>query len=94
MIVKEEELFKIRKVYRDEFKNKVYHVPNKANYGGDAFVYASSVYEANILIEKYKEEDNNNLFDSWGYNLVDEKCYTGELTDESTQIIQGIYYVG
>lgn len=95
MIVHIDDFYKLKPEFVPTFKNKVYNIRVKANYSGEASVYAENVEKANELIEMFKNKDNNNKNDSWGYSFVEESSdFDGYYTDEESGIVRGIYYSG
>jgi len=95
MIVHINEFFKLKPEVVPTFTNKVFHIIPNPMYRGEAKVYAKSIEEANVLIQKFKDGDKNNKRDSFGYCFVEEFNFFGEYTDEPTGLdAGGIYYCG
>ena len=51
---------------------KVYISRSACYYGGISLIAANSAEEANKKIERFKQSDIGNKYDSWGYTSVDE----------------------
>lgn len=72
---------------------KVYKILCKMYYSGYSLIAANSAEEANKMIEAFKESDPSNLYDSFGYRLVDEGDVIESLrADHDGFILHGIYY--
>lgn len=73
----------------------VYKIYPNAHYSGSALVAASSAQEANTHISAFKESDENNNCDSWGYRNVNETDIIEDTYSERNSILDyGIYYSG
>lgn len=75
---------------------KVYKIdPNQYCYSGVSFVAADNAEEANSFIANFKEEDEHNWDDSWGYSYVDENDVMDGLFAQGKGIVyHGIWYNG
>lgn len=74
---------------------KVYKVYSEPHYAGCALVAANSAKEANEFIKSFKDSDENNCCDSYGYCYVDEDDLIEHLSSDIEGLIeQSIYYVG
>lgn len=50
----------------------VYEISSTSDYHGYSLVAAKSASQANTFIEEFKKSDPDNVYDSFGYNFVDE----------------------
>lgn len=74
---------------------KVYEISSNVHYYGIALVAANSAEEANEYIMKFKEDDPNNILDSFGYSFVDEDDCLEDLSSNKAGIVYyGISYSG
>ena len=74
---------------------KVYAIQSKTCYRGMSLISANDAEEANSFIEEFQKSDKTNIFDSWGYMMVDEDDVIEGLWAEEKGIVHyGIYYNG
>jgi hypothetical protein len=75
---------------------KVYSIyPRKECYKGISLVSADTIEEANLMIEKFDQEDIHNVQDSGGYSYVNKNSEIPRLFSDIKGIIfKGIYYYG
>lgn len=74
---------------------KVYKINSACYYHGMGLVAAESAIEANKLIDNFIASDPNNIYDSWGYEHVDEwDCIEPLQSEEKGIVFREIYYNG
>lgn len=74
---------------------KVYVCRSGCYYGGISLIAANNAVEANRKIDLFKQVDEGNKCDSWGYTSVDEDDILEGVYSENNGIIyHGIYYTG
>lgn len=74
-------------------KYNVYKIPAERHYVGSSLVAAVSADEANKFIKEFKEDDENNRNDSYGYGYVKEKDVLEDVYSERCGFIDhGIAY--
>ena len=74
---------------------KVYKVDAKMCYDGYALIGAHNAAEANEYINEFKEFDNMNKMDSWGYEFVTEDDVMECINATCAGILDyGIHYMG
>ncbi len=80
----------------EEEKYNVYLCTPNAYYNGFALVAAKNAEEAKKYIQKFKEEDWDNKWDSRGYcdHIVEEDQMDHLTSDMKGIIHHGIYYSG
>ena len=76
-------------------KYNIYEVDSKFYYNGIALVAAENVDEANRIIQSYRDCDENNTCDSWGWENVSKDNLVPELfSKEKGIILNRIHYCG
>ena len=71
----------------------VYEISSTSDYHGYSLVAAKSASQANTFIEDFKKSDPGNIYDSMGYNFVDESDRISNIySDIAGFIIYRIYY--
>ena len=71
----------------------VYEISSAFDYHGYSLVAAKSASQANTFIEEFKKSDPDNVYDSFGYNFVDESDKIQDIySDIAGFIIHRIYY--
>lgn len=71
----------------------VYEISSTSDYHGYSLVAAKSASQANAFIEDFKKSDPGNIYDSMGYNFVDENDRISDIySDISGFITHKIYY--
>lgn len=71
----------------------VYEISSTSDYHGYSLVAAKSASQANAFIEDFKKSDPDNIYDSMGYNFVDESDKISDIySDISGFITHKIYY--
>lgn len=71
----------------------VYEVSSTSDYHGYSLVAAKSASQANAFIEDFKKSDPDNVYDSMGYNFVDEYDRISDIySDIAGFITHRIYY--
>lgn len=71
----------------------VYEISSAFGYHGYSLVAAESASQANAFIEDFKKSDTDNIYDSMGYNFVDENDRISDIySDISGFITHKIYY--
>ena len=69
--------------------------PSKGCYTGNALVAANNAIEANKFIDSFKEHDEHNECDSWGYGYVTEDEKIDNVFSTVDGILDyGIWYKG
>lgn len=65
-------------------------------YTGNSFIAADNAKEANGFIHKFKEQDEDNKADSWGYcdYISEDDVVEHMFSDIKGIIVYGIYYTG
>lgn len=72
---------------------KVYKIEPSPCYSGISLVAAENEEVANKEIEDFKNRDNDNNLNSWGYGKVSESDVIDNLySDERGIMLYGIYY--
>ena len=76
-------------------KYNIYEVSSGCHYSGFALIAAENAAEANKLIQKFKDEDKDNFYNSYGYELVEEYDeIEGIFAERKGFITHGIRYSG
>ena len=71
----------------------VYEISSAFGYHGYSLVAAESASQANAFIEEFKKSDPDNVYDSMGYNFVDESDRISNIYSDITGfIVHEIYY--
>ena len=71
----------------------VYEISSAYDYHGYSLVAAESAGQANAFIEEFKKSDPDNVYDSFGYNFVDESDKIQDIySDIAGFITYRIYY--
>lgn len=71
----------------------VYEISSTSDYHGYSLVAAKSASQANAFIEDFKKSDPGNIYDSMGYNFVDENDRISDIYSDITGfIVHKIYY--
>ena len=71
----------------------VYRISSTSDYRGYSLVAAESASQANAFIEEFKKSDPDNIYDSMGYNFVDESDKISDIySDIAGFIVHEIYY--
>ena len=72
----------------------VYEISSAYDYHGYSLVAAESASQANVFIEAFKKSDPDNVYNSFGYNFVDESDRISNIYSDITGFIMHEIYYG
>ena len=72
----------------------VYEISSAFGYHGYSLVAAKSASQANAFTEEFKKSDPDNVYDSFGYNFVDESDRIPDIYSDTAGFITNRIYYG